>query len=217
MALSLVTVLLLVGVDRSGSVRSVQAADVTAFATIRDSNGQIIGMASFVESGAADVKVTVEVSGLTPGLHGMHVHTVGKCDGPEFVTAGGHFNPRNVKHGLQTSDGPHSGDLPNLVVGSDGKARFSMTVSRFTLSVGSLSLMDADGSAVVVHALPDDGMTDATGNSGGRVACGVVTLGAAPVAAPQVPASPVSAISPPSTGDSGLATSLVFSDERELH
>ena len=213
MVLSLVAVFLAVGFARSGSTQTVEAADVTAFATIRDSNGQTIGTASFVESGAADVKVTVEVSGLTPGLHGMHVHTVGKCDGPDFVTAGGHFNPRNVKHGLQTSDGPHSGDLPNLIVGSDGKARFSMTVSRFTLSPGSLSLMDADGSAVVIHAQQDDGFTDATGNSGGRVACGVVTLGAAPAAPPLVTASTVPTISPPSTGDSGLAMSLARNDE----
>jgi Cu-Zn family superoxide dismutase len=193
------------GAGRSGSVRPAEAADVSAYATIRDSQGATIGTATFVEFGAADVKVTVEVTGgsLSAGQHGLHVHTTGKCDGPDFATAGGHFNPRNAKHGLQTSDGPHAGDLPNLSIGSDGKGRFTMTVSRFTLSPGTLSLMDADGSAIVIHAAVDDGMTDATGNSGARVACGVVVMGTATVAAP-APTGPV--IAPPRTGDAGLAS-----------
>jgi Cu-Zn family superoxide dismutase len=214
-ALSLAMLLIATGVGRAGNVKPAEAADLTAYAPIRDASGATIGTATFVESGANDVRVTVEITGgsLSAGLHGLHVHATGKCDGPDFATAGGHFNPRNAKHGLQTSDGPHAGDLPNISIGSDGKGRFSMNVSRFTLSPGTLSLMDADGSAIVIHAAVDDGITDATGNSGARVACGVVVMGTPPVvAAAAAPSAPVSAIVAPRTGDAGLATVVACRD-----
>jgi Cu-Zn family superoxide dismutase len=179
-----------------------QAADIQASTVIQDANGKALGTATFVESASKDVTITVDVGGLQPGLHGMHIHTVGSCVPSDFTSAGGHFNPDNHKHGLQTSDGPHAGDLPNLVVGPDGRAHFQMTVSRVTLSAGKYSLFDADGSALVIHAAADDGMTDATGNSGARVACGVVSLGAAPATA--LPSN-IPALAPPSAGDAGLA------------
>ena len=161
-------------------------------------------MATFVENAAGDLTVTVEASGLTPGKHGLHVHAVGSCVGPDFTTAGGHFNPLSKRHGLQTSDGSHGGDLPNLIVGPDGRGRFSMTVASMKLSAGVLSLMDPDGSAIVIHAAEDDGMTDATGNSGARIACGIVTMGNAPAPAAALPAPAVRA---PNTGDAGLEPS----------
>src|SRR5207249_1163212 len=98
----------------------VGADEVQAFASLVNSNGDFIGQAKFVELGSGNVRVTVDVSGLRPGLHGMHIHSVGSCIPSDFVSAGSHFNPGNRKHGLQTSDGPHAGDLPNLVAKSDG-------------------------------------------------------------------------------------------------
>jgi Cu-Zn family superoxide dismutase len=166
-------------------------------------------MADLVENAAGDVTVTVSVSGLTPGEHGLHMHAVGRCMGPDFASAGGHFNPLNRRHGLQTSEGAHAGDLPNIRIGADGRGRFSKTVATFRLSAGTLSLNDPDGSAIVIHAAADDGMTDATGNSGGRVACGIVVVGMAPPLAlmPLIPGTPVQPphMSPPNTGDAGLA------------
>ena len=179
-----------------------QAVEMRGYAEINDSTGRNIGMATFFENAAGDLTVTVEVSGLAPGKHGLHVHATGSCVGPDFTTAGGHFNPLNRRHGLQTSEGAHGGDLPNLVVGADGRGRFSKTVATMRLSPGALSLMDPDGSAIVIHAAEDDGVTDATGNSGARIACGVVMMGnppamSAPNAAPTLRA--------PNTGDAGLA------------
>ena len=179
-----------------------QAVDMRGYAQINDSTGRPVGMATFVENAAGDLTVTVEASGLTPGKHGLHVHTTGSCVGPDFTSAGGHFNPMNRRHGLQTSDGAHGGDLPNLMIGADGRGRFSMTVASMKLSAGVLSLMDPDGSAIVIHAAEDDGMTDATGNSGARIACGVIMMGTAPsMATPN--AAPI--LRAPNTGDAGLS------------
>jgi Cu-Zn family superoxide dismutase len=179
-----------------------RAEDVQAFAILMNANGQAIGRATFVEVGK-DVRVTVDASGLRPGLHGMHIHAVGSCVPVDFASAGSHFNPANHKHGLQTSEGPHAGDFPNLVARADGTAHFSMTVGRFTLSPGATSLFDADRSAIVIHADMDDGITDPTGNSGARVACGVVTAGLAPAAA-QAAVPATVAVTPPNTGNAGL-------------
>jgi Cu-Zn family superoxide dismutase len=99
---------------------------------------------------------------------------VGKCDGPAFTSAGGHFNPAGKKHGLKSTDGPHAGDLPNMLVAKDGAGRFEALTDAITLRAGGLSIFDTDGSAMVVHAGADDNMTDPTGNSGDRVACGII-------------------------------------------
>jgi len=120
------------------------------------------------------VLVRVDAKGLTPGLHAVHVHAVGKCDGPAFISAGGHFNPAGKKQGLKSTDGPHAGDLPNMLVAKDGAGRFEALTDAITLRAGGLSIFDTDGSAMVVHAGADDNMTDPTGNSGDRVACGII-------------------------------------------
>jgi Cu-Zn family superoxide dismutase len=111
---------------------------------------------------------------LTPGLHAVHVHAVGKCEGPAFASAGGHFNPAQKKHGFKSPDGPHAGDLPNMLVAKDGSGRFEALTDAITLRPGPTSVFDSDGSAIVVHAASDDDMTDPAGNSGDRVACGVI-------------------------------------------
>jgi Cu-Zn family superoxide dismutase len=144
-----------------------------ATAELKDKDGKTIGMASFIEVGDG-VRVRVEVKGLSAGLHAVHIHAVGKCDGPAFTSAGGHFNPTQKKHGYRNPDGAHAGDLPNMLVAKDGAGRFEALTDAVTLGAGPNSVFDADGSALVVHAGVDDDITDPTGNAGDRAACGVI-------------------------------------------
>lgn len=148
----------------------------TAHATLADSAGRSVGTALLTQDAAGVVHLHVEAAGLTAGEHGIHFHTVGSCVGPAFTSAGGHYNPTAKHHGLDNPQGPHGGDLPNLVVSGD-HASMDATTNRVTLTSGPLSLLDTDGSALVVHAGRDDQMTDPAGNSGARIACGVITRG----------------------------------------
>jgi Cu-Zn family superoxide dismutase len=154
---------------------TVWAVGERAAAPLRNAEGQVLGMAIFTQE-AQGVRISVTVKGLSPGEHGIHIHSVGKCEPPDFLSAGPHFNPTNKKHGLTNPEGPHAGDLPNLVVGEDGSAVYEHITDRVTLTPGELSLFDEDGSSLVIHASPDDQMTDPAGNSGARVLCGVITL-----------------------------------------
>jgi Cu-Zn family superoxide dismutase len=149
-----------------------------ASARIVDAGGAEIGWARFVEDDAGRLHVSVQVDGLTPGRHGIHLHAVGSCVGPAFTSAGGHHNPLGAKHGLDNPDGAHAGDLPNLVVNVVGRGHIQAVSERATLSLGTRSLLDGDGSAIIIHAGPDDQVTDPTGNSGARVACGVIQANA---------------------------------------
>jgi Cu-Zn family superoxide dismutase len=152
------------------------AQEQRAYAELKDRDGKSVGIATFREV-ADGVVIDVDAKGLTPGLHAVHVHTVGKCEGPAFTSAGGHFNPAQKKHGLKSPEGPHAGDMPNMYVAKDGVGRFEVLADNITLKSGDRSVFDADGSALVIHAGADDNMTDPTGNSGDRVACGVITAG----------------------------------------
>lgn len=151
---------------------SVQMA-TGAHADIVNAAGDKIGTATFVPS-AGGVRVDVNVSQLPPGTHAIHIHAVGKCEGPDFKTAGGHFNPASKKHGRDNPAGPHNGDLPNIEVGPDGKATTSLLDTNVTLSEGPNSLFQDGGTSIVIHAMQDDYKTDPSGNSGARIACGVV-------------------------------------------
>ena len=127
---------------------------------------------------AGDTAATVDLrntSGASVGLHAVHIHAVGKCDPPDFNSAGPHFNPTGKQHGALNPQGSHAGDLPNLNVGADGSGRLETASEQIALASGAASLWDADGSSLVVHAAPDDFKTDPTGNSGARIACGVLT------------------------------------------
>lgn len=157
----------------AGCVTVVGPADTTARAELRNAAGRTIGTATLTQVGEA-VRIVVEVQGLPAGAKGVHIHAVGRCDAPDFTTAAGHFNPHGRQHGALNPQGPHAGDLPNLTVGGDGRGRLETTATLITLLSGPGSLFDADGSALVVHAAPDDFRTDPTGNSGARVACGVI-------------------------------------------
>jgi Cu-Zn family superoxide dismutase len=145
-----------------------------ATASLVDATGATIGTARLTEDGTGRVHLTVHVTGLTPGLHGIHLHAVGSCVGPAFASAGGHYNPAGRRHGLENPDGPHNGDLPNLVVNEAGIGHLSAKTELVTLAPGAATLFDGNGSALVIHANTDDQVTDPTGNSGGRVACGVI-------------------------------------------
>ena len=151
-------------------------ASPAAQADLKDAAGKPVGTATFavIEGG---VQVKVQVSGLKPGPHGFHVHAAGLCEGPDFKTAAGHFNPSGKKHGLDNPMGHHGGDMPNLVVGADGKGEATATLHGVTLGEGDTSLFHAGGTALVVHADADDGKTDPAGNAGARIACGVVKRG----------------------------------------
>jgi Cu-Zn family superoxide dismutase len=144
-----------------------------ATAELKDGDGRVVGLATLRER-SDGVLVRIEASGLKPGLHAVHVHAVGKCEGPSFSSAGGHFNPLGRKHGHKNVEGPHAGDVPNMLVAKDGSARFEVLTDGFTLRPGPLSLFDADGSALVIHVGVDDYVTDPTGNAGDRAACGVI-------------------------------------------
>lgn len=140
----------------------------------------ITGTAEFVESQQGNgkiVNITVTVSGLKPGNHGFHLHAVGKC-APDFAAAGGHFDPGPAGNADPDANHPfHSGDVPQLTAAANGKATMKVGTTRVTLSDGPLSLFDADGSAVIVHGNPDQGITgeSKSGVSGGpRIACGVI-------------------------------------------
>ena len=158
----------------AASIPSLAAAK-SAHADIVNAQGTIIGHAKF--STVSDgVKVSVTVSQLSPGEHGIHIHNVGKCDGPAFTTAGGHFNPTNAHHGIHNTQDPHPhlGDLPNLVVSGQGTAKLTFTIAGATISAGPNSLFHEGGTALVIHAKPDDLANDPSGNSGDRIACGVI-------------------------------------------
>lgn len=131
-----------------------------------DATGNAIGSATLFQQDNG-VLVRVSVSAIPAGEHGFHVHQVGRCE-PPFTTAGGHFNPGNRKHGLQNPEGSHAGDLANLPIAGNGG--FEVLANGLTLE----SLFDADGSALVIHANPDDYRTDPAGNAGNRIACAVI-------------------------------------------
>jgi superoxide dismutase, Cu-Zn family len=145
----------------------------SAHADIVNATGQKIGTATFSPS-AGGVRIDVDVTQLPPGTHGIHLHTVGKCEGPDFKTAGGHFNPAGKKHGKDNPEGAHNGDLLNLEVAADGHGTASLLDANVTLHDGPTSLFQPGGTALVIHAAADDYKTDPAGNSGARIACGVV-------------------------------------------
>ncbi|GAB4043673.1 superoxide dismutase family protein [Spirosoma jeollabukense] len=136
-----------------------------------------IGIAELSEDNQGVVSLKVTVSGLPTGAHGIHFHAIGSAqpnDSPAFNSSGAHYNPASHQHGLNNPLGTHAGDLPNLIVDSQGKGTLITTTNRITLSDGPMTLFDSDGSSLIIHANADDQVTDPTGNSGGRIAGGVV-------------------------------------------
>ncbi|MBX3015672.1 MAG: superoxide dismutase family protein [Caldilineaceae bacterium] len=159
-----------------GSVTATDAVTtLTAIALLHDVDGNPVGEATFTED-EDGVTIEVELQGLavaTAGEHGIHIHTMGTCE-PDFQAAGDHFNPTGGEHGLENHQGPHAGDLPNIEIDGEGNASYVTTNPMLQLSEGSNSILDADGSAFMIHAGPDDMVTDPSGDSGDRIACGVI-------------------------------------------
>lgn len=146
-------------------------AAMRAVAMLRTAAGEAAGTAT-ATSTDGQTMLTLNVEGLPPGQHGVHVHMTGRCDPPAFESAGGHWNPSGAQHGLENPQGQHAGDMPNLTVGADGQGTLE-----YRLEGAFDGLLDADGSAFVVHASADDQRTDPSGDSGDRIACGVFERG----------------------------------------
>ena len=144
-----------------------------ATATLRNASGAEIGTA--VLAGKAEtLTLRIAATGQPSTVHGIHLHAVGKCDAPDFTSAGPHLNPHGKQHGRENPAGTHLGDLPNLVMDSSGRAEISVELPGGR-AANEATLFDADGSAIVLHAKADDNLTDPSGNSGARIACGVLT------------------------------------------
>jgi superoxide dismutase, Cu-Zn family len=144
----------------------------TASAQFIDLDGREVGRVT-LEEGGRGVLIRGEITGLTPGAHGFHFHETGLCE-PPFASSGSHFAPFQRSHGILHEDGPHAGDLPNIVADANGRAVFEISTTVVTIGRGANGLLDADGTALVVHASADDHRSQPTGNSGDRVACAVV-------------------------------------------
>jgi Cu-Zn family superoxide dismutase len=140
---------------------------------MKDGQGQSIGTATLSEM-MGMVHIQLDLKGLKPGEHALHVHMTPKCEGPAFTSAGGHFNPGGKKHGLQNPEGPHAGDMENFTVAADGTAKGMVMAKGITLGSGANSVFANGGTALVIHAGPDDMKSDPAGAAGDRVACGVI-------------------------------------------
>lgn len=142
---------------------------------LRTPQGQVVGTAQATATQGGGVRFALDLKGLPPGPHAIHIHETAKCEPPDFMSAGGHLNPEKKKHGLESPEGPHRGDMPNITVGQDGTLKATVTNSAASLE-GANSLLTA-GAALVIHAGADDMKTDPAGNAGARIACGVIAAG----------------------------------------
>jgi Cu-Zn family superoxide dismutase len=150
------------------------AQDSAATANMMDMEGTSLGVLELTTMDG-HVHITGELTGLTASERGIHIHETGDCDAAtKFESAGGHFNPTDHQHGTENPEGPHAGDIPNLVTTADGGTPVDITAEGMTLGEGENSLFDADGSSIVIHADADDYRTDPAGNSGERIVCGVI-------------------------------------------
>ena len=143
-----------------------------AAAVLAEPGGRPIGRA-VISQHEGEARVLVEIERLAAGTYGAHIHRTGRCEAPNFDSAGAHWNPTGQQHGFSNPSGRHRGDLPNIVVGADGRGRLAFAI-RGAIVAGEEGIVDDDGAAIVIHARRDDYRTDPSGNSGPRIACGVL-------------------------------------------
>lgn len=148
----------------------------TLRAQILDANGNSLGVMILRSKGAAGTEVSINVNDISAGTHAMHFHEKGSCVAPDFKSAGGHYNPMGTPHGTNMPDGPHAGDMMNIEVAADGTGTFTVTNSRVSLAgqAGLPALLDADGSALILHEKADDYESQPSGAAGARIGCAVI-------------------------------------------
>lgn len=174
--ISIVAALSLVGTG-CAKLQTLAGRQGTATVAMTGPGGELRGGGEVWQDNAGQVHVDLRVQGLPSGTHAIHFHAVGNCSAtpiPVFSAAGAHYNPANKQHGLSTPAGPHAGDAPNFTVDSNGGAHVQFVTDRVTLTAGSATVFDADGTSLVIHASADDQVSQPSGNSGDRIACGVV-------------------------------------------
>jgi superoxide dismutase, Cu-Zn family len=156
---------------KAASVQNI-ASDASMIKTsIINTSGKKIGTAE-LSTTPEGVKIHLVAAKLPPGMHGIHIHEVGLCEKPDFASSGMHLNPSNKQHGFENPQGFHAGDLPTIEVGSDGKITVDLIDKAVTLEKGKPNSLQ--GVSLIIHEKSDDYMTSPSGNSGARIACGVL-------------------------------------------